>query len=407
MMKKRNKTINGLKQRMKKVQVDVANRLERSFGSHIEQTVEIHYQGKPMTFVYAGPIETISIDVLHANQEIGNESEVEHFDPTKERLDQSQIYLECKCGGSIRTYIPTDLVGNKNKILGALPKSVLKDIAIHHHGEGHGITLDHIETETRVIPEEKRIKNFSAERINFYRLFPKKTTEVRYLASYGQDLLAEAPQYKYSETRSGQSAIGMQNMMFIFFLFGLMEIFTFFASTTATQPNYFATHVNNTPWYVLIVAVVLLISIMWRLHIHDIGKTMVKVVQLQSGPFYISNRGILPVIMTNSTLTLVWDYQGKMMQINDDAARNVYYHLQNWSDATILLEHRAKILGQTEKELMDIHHDLRDIQKIDYEYRTEMTEEKKSFRDMIYAVALTVFGYSFVLMLLAMLGVSI
>ena len=410
-MDRKTKAYNGLKQRMKKVSVDVSNRLERSFGSQVQQRVEIHYQGKPMTFSYAGPIEVISIDVLHANQELqgkkGETGNVEHFDPTKERLDLSSVFLKCSCGQVIHTYVPTDVVAEKDKILSAIPKSVLKDIITHHSGDKHNIILDHIETETVVVPEEKRIKNFSAERINFYKLFPKKTTEVRYLASYGQDLLAEAPQYKYSETKSGQSAIGLQNMMFIFFLFGLMEIFTYFASTTSVQPDYFATHVNMTPWYVLIAVVVVMISIMWRLHIYDISKSMVKVVQLQSAPFYISNRGVLPVIMTNSTLTLVWDYQGRMMKADDTYARNVYKYLQNWTDTQIVELYMAKMLGQVEKELMVINEEVKDIQKLDYDYRNETNKEKNSIRNIIYAVVLTVFAYSFGLMILAMFGMGI
>ena len=402
----RNKLVGEMKQKMKKIHVDVSSRLERSFGSKVEQMVEIHYQGKPMTFNYAGPIENISIDVLHTNKEL-EENEVEHFDPTKERMDQSTLFLKCLCGQRIKTIIPTDINVDNDNVLNVIPKTVYKDILEHHDGEGHKISLDHIETETQVVPEDKRIKNFNFERINYYRLFPKKTTEIRYVASYGQDILAEAPQAKYSETRAGQSAIGLQNMMFMFFVFGLMEVFTYFASTTSSQPNYFATHVDMTPWYILIATAVLLVSAMWRLHIRDISKTMVKVVHLQSAPFYISNRGVLPVIMTNSTLTLVWDYQGKMMKADDTYARDVYHSLQNWTDSQLGELYRAKMLGQVEQELMVINQEVRDIQKLDYDFRNDMTRNTTNIRTMIYAVIGTIFVYSFALMFLTMLGISI
>jgi hypothetical protein len=76
---------------------------------------------------------------------------------------------------------------------------------------GHKLSLLYVETNTEIIPEDKRMKNFNPERINYYRLFSKKTLEVKYLATYGQDLLAEAPQYKYADSSQGRKAIGMNN----------------------------------------------------------------------------------------------------------------------------------------------------------------------------------------------------
>lgn len=401
-----------IRDRIRKIPVDVSSRLTSSFGSPISQMVEFHYRGRPMSFSYLGPIETISIDVLHNNKELEvqkdkNDKEIEHFDSTKRRLDESDIFLHCSCGTKIKTKIPTDMIGSKERIMKGLPRSVVRDIISHHSTEEHSISVDHIEVNTEVIPEKERIKNFSPERVNFYRTFSKKTTEVRYLVSYGQDLLAEAPQYKYSESTQGKKQIDWQNMMFMFFIFGLMELFTYLASVASVQQNYFAARPDMFPWYVLVAVVTILISLMWRIHIYDIGRTMVKYVDLRAAPFYISNRGVLPVIMVNSTLTEVWDYQARMMKIDPAEAKDIFHTLTMWNDTQLGELYRANKLGQFEQELIIINSEIKDIQKTEYEFRNEMEKEKNSWRNTIYAVAVTVFVYSFIIMFLNFLGVSV
>lgn len=399
-------TKKGVK-KAKLIRVDMQNRLERSFGRRLDQLAEIHYRGKPMVFGYNGFIELLSVDVLHREEQeegLGRNNNavippvetVEQFDNTKRRLDMAKVKVSCSCGATFDTMIPVALAktGNKNV------KENLADVDIQRHIiQDHAISVDYVEIRDEVIPETNRIKDFDTKKINFYRIFPKKTTEIRYLVSYDQDLLSEAPQIKFSDSQAGSKILRKQNLLMMYFLFGVMEIATYmFASS---QAYIVGPPVNNNPWYVTIFIAVLAIVGVWAVRIHEMGKTMIKDIRLQSGPFYISNRGILPVVMTNSTLTDVWDYQGNVMQSDDRAARNIYYSLTTWSDSQIAELYRAKILGQVEHELTVVQSEIRDIQKLDYSYRTQTTKEKADIQQLaivgiavflIYSVFLILFG---------------
>ena len=292
------KKIKGAARRFKRFEVDLNNRLFRSFGNPVQQKVEIHYRGKPFSFMYDDVLEEISIDVVKNDPSIKADGEI-HFDDTKRRMDLSDAFVGCSCGAKYDAKIPTTSTLN-NAIAMEEAKKAMPDILKHDDPEhGHTLSLLYVETNTEVIPEEKRMKNFNTERINYYRIFSKKTVEVKYLATYGQDLLAEAPQYKYAESKQGGKTIGVQNFLFGLFIVGLMEIITYMVASSSSNV-YNPVPANNFPWYVLIGVVILLFSVMWRLHIYDISRSTVKIIELQSAPFYISNRGVLPVLMVNT-----------------------------------------------------------------------------------------------------------
>ncbi len=384
---------------LRKVEVDLNNRLQKSFGRRVEQKVEIHYRGKPLTFVYDDVIEHIPIDVVKNDPDVMADGEI-HFDPTKRRMDASDAFISCFCGAKYDVKVPTSVTGNNSEVM----KSAIRrmpDILTHNDPErGHKLTLSYVETNTEVVPEKDRIKNFNSERINFYRLFSKKTAEVKYIATYGQDLLAEAPQAKYSETLQGKKSIGFQNLLFMLFVFGLIELFTVLFISSSSY-NYVApSHANNTAWYLLIFVVILMFAIMWRLHIYDISRSYVKFIMLQSAPFYISNRGVLPVVMVNSTITDVWDYQSRMMHMDDSKAKEVIYALQSWSDSQIRELEQANKLGALEHELSGINNEIRYLAKLDHQFKREVNDNGFNIRNIVFAVLLTVFAYTFSLFVL-------
>ncbi len=379
---------------MRKVEVDLNNRLQKGFGKRVDQKVEIHYRGKPLTFVYDDVIEHIPIDVVKNDPDVMADGEF-HFDPTKRRMDVSDAFISCSCGAKYDVKVPTSVTGNNSEVMNAAIRRT-PDILKHNDPDGgHKLTLAYVETNTEVIPEKDRIKNFNSERINFYRIFSKKTAEVKYIATYGQDLLAEAPQVKFSETARGKSSIITQNFLFMLFVSGLIEIFTILFALSSSY-NYVApSHANNTAWYLLIFVVIVMFAIMWRLHIYDISRSYAKLVYLQSGPFYISNRGVLPVVMVNSTITDVWDYQTRMMHIDDSKAKEVIYALQSWSDSQITELEQANKLGMLEHELTVISNTARYLSKLDHEYKREASGDRSSVRNIIFAVLITVFAYTF------------
>ena len=407
-------TAKGFAQKLRVVEVDLNNRLRRSFGKKINQQVEIHYRGKPFGFMYNDEIETVSIDVIKNDLK----DEDMHFDPSKRRMDISDVFVNCSCGAKWDIEIPTTATVDDKKAIKACVKNQ-PDLA-KHEAEGHTLTLKYIETNTAVIPENERLKNFNPERINYYRLFSKKTTEVKYLATYGQDILAEAPQYKYSETTAGGKTLKFQNMMFGLFFVGVFEflliysIVSYFISSMYYSPVTIVTKVTSNPksitssgissgiafstfMYTILFIILAFLFITWRLHIRDTAKSTVKYIELQSAPFFISNRGVLPVIMHNSVNEDIWDYQARMMQIDDVRAKDVFYALQSWSDSQIAQLDRANKLGQVEHELTMIGEEMRDIKKLDMEYRTEMAGGKSVLKPVVFGVVITVLLYTLII----------
>ncbi len=397
--------------KIKKISVDMTKRLQKSFGNPVLQQVELHYDGKPMTFNYTGPIETVSIDVVEQEEQNGflslednkekrkikkEELEVK-FDPTKRRMDTANVAILCSCGFAYSTKVPTVATSDKKKMISDIAKKNNEMYKNHYKVEGHKLNVDYIEIPTEVIPESERIKNFSESRINYYKLFPTKTTEVKYLVTYGQDILAEAPQYPYTSTEEGSKSIIRQNLYFMFFIFALIELITYIAASAPSFSYYSPVagpQPNNTPWYILITVVLIMVTLMWRLHIRDLARSTVKFVMIQPAPFYINNRGVLPVIMINTKINPIWEYQSRMMHLDDKDAKNIFYSLQTWSDSSLAQLYRANQLGDAEKSLMEAANDIRDLAKINYEFRTQSQSEPYNIKVIVISVSLTIIGYT-------------
>ena len=387
--------------RMRHISVDMENRMKRSFGSPVSQRVEIHYQGNPFNFKYTDRMETISIDVIHKEQEIeknalpgqsGPAMEVEQFDPTKRRMDTSTAYFRCSCGIKIKGTIATSLVESQDGklILNGIQEPDMKSTVLNHRAKGHEIRLAHTDSMVEIIQETQRIKNFSQDRVNFYRLFPTKTADVKYMASYGQDLLAEAPQYKFSETGEGKNYMVKQNRYFTVFIVGIMMLIEYLSIMAAYSSEIsYTTAPFNSVWYVVIAVILVLGGAMWRLHIYDVSNQFIKYINLQAAPFYIGNRGILPVVMTNSVINPVWDYQAKMMNLKAEAATDVFHSLTVWSDEQIAQLYRAKIIGNVEHELSVLNNEMSDMRKVDYEYRNKQEKPQKPMTLLIATIFIT------------------
>ncbi len=404
------KRVKNGQRKVRKIYVDVSNRLQRSFGTPVHQLAEIHYRGRPLKFSYSGQIETVSMDVIQREQEENKDNgKVEvKFDPTKRRVDTSTVHINCSCGMVFKKEIPTATAETRDI------KKIIKhtnDIDMQRHKfSGHELKIDYVESQVEVISEDVQIKDWNPERITYYRIFPKKTADVKYLVSYGQDLLAEAEQWQYKDTTMGSSYVRKQNTMFMIFVMGLLMVLEFVLTITAISSQYVITPAQpNTylPWYLLIIAIVILVSVMWKLHIHDVANQYVKYISLQSAPFYISNRGILPVVMTNAEVNQVWDYQARMMKLEPKTAKDVFYSLATWSDDAIAQLYRAKMIGHVEHELMGITSEIRDLQKLDYDYRNIQTGSKTSMTKIVEAILGTFLATIGVIILMGFMGSGI
>ncbi|MHB8559546.1 MAG: hypothetical protein ACYDAP_00045 [Thermoplasmataceae archaeon] len=404
------KRVKNGQRKVRKIYVDVSNRLQRSFGTPVHQLAEIHYRGRPLKFSYSGQIETVSMDVIQREQEENKDNgKVEvKFDPTKRRVDISTVHINCSCGMVFKKEIPTATAETRDI------KKIIKhtnDIDMQRHKfSGHELKIDYVESQVEVISEDVQIKDWNPERITYYRIFPKKTADVKYLVSYGQDLLAEAEQWQYKDTTMGSSYVRKQNTMFMIFVMGLLMVLEFVLTITAISSQYVITPAQpNTylPWYLLIIAIVILVSVMWKLHIHDVANQYVKYISLQSAPFYISNRGILPVVMTNAEVDQVWDYQARMMKLEPKTAKDVFYSLATWSDDAIAQLYRAKMIGHVEHELMGITSEIRDLQKLDYDYRNIQTGSKTSMTKIVEAILGTFLATIGVIILMGFMGSGI
>lgn len=400
------KTMKKLTNSMKRVTVDLNNRLQRSFGTPVDQQVEIHYRGKPFTFSYDGPIEAISIDAIEGDVLLGMDDENKELkiEPTKKRMDMADAYFLCSCGSNFDVSVPSTIIKDKDKIKEYAFKSRPEMILHDNPSKNHELEFMYAEISTETIPDETKIKNFDKSKINFYKLFSKKTAEIRYLATYDQDLLSEAPQVSYLNTSQGQKKLNTQNMLFMFSILGLFMIFEYLY--LQSQTNFYVPHPNNTnllPWYILIFAIVVMALAMWRIYISVIKKSIVKVIELQSGPFYISNTGVLPVIMINTVVTDIWEHLGKLMNIDDTNARRVEYAMQKWDDT-----HVTELFGTTQiqavlLEINKIANSKKELSREDMNYKNQQNEVTTNWRNIIVTAVISLLGYSTILFLLGVL----
>lgn len=392
------------RRRLNRIRVDVANRLQKSFGSGVTQQIEITYQGKPMDFTYLGQVEVINITSLQNGLSEAPDERMEDrvenvtFDPTRQRQNEIDVHISCTCGASLIGVMPAILRPEKMKAEKILEIIAKNDFTLrqHYNFGNHNLSIDYTEIRTEVIPEDRRISDFAEAKIQFLRLFPTKTADVKYIATYGQDVLAEAPQVKYSKTKVGGKRISNQNLMFAVFIWSISQVITFVVGESQAS-NYYRVGYsapNLLPWYIVLGVVLLMTALMWRIHIHDLGNSYVKVVDLQSGPFYASNSGVLPAIMVNSTIHKVWDHQAEIMHVSTEGAQKVFDIFHSWHDNLLADLHRQNVVGNLQRELMSINNDLQQIAEKDMEWKLERNATKKNWSELAIAVVLTIGVYS-------------
>ena len=331
--------------------VDLSKRIQRGFGSPVLQKVEIHYQGQPRTFYYDGPIEEISIDVIHKQQR-------------EEKIKESI----------------------KNKDLG-------EDI---HPEESIEIEPTNIEPDPN-----SGIDEFEPKKIRFYKLFPKKTNEIKYIATYDQDILAEAPQPKMTETSGGSKYIRNFERMIMIFIFGLLEVITIISFISSTTPSFSSQNTTNT-WYIPIAITITMLVILWIVHVRDVSRTHVKYVNLQSGPFLISNTGIIPVIMTNTVVRPFWDYQKQVMNVDDKHAKDVFYSLQKWNEEQIQKLSISNKIMDASRGLSELVNEERELTRLNLEYKG-VNSKSPSFFNVVLAGIVVFVGYTMTLLFMGVI----
>ena len=344
---------------VKNIFVDIKERVERSFGKHIEQLVEIHYSGQPVSFYY-GPnarIEETTIDVVkrELNPKKTQSVQGDVVDvgglgvSLNERLtDKVEVAIKCQeCNREFNKFFSSHADLDEINNTEFLQRINDKEILLHHDG-GHKLIVVKENFQTVSVPEESKIKkdDFKPTQLKYYKLFSKNPAEVDFLVMYNQNMLTEAPQYKYTETRGGEKEINRMILGITIFAWmaTIVAIFMFLANATSVTTFTPNAPPSNVVWQwaifgTVIGAIVLLI--LDRIYIKS--KTFVKYVTLSPAPFNISNRGILPVFMANSAVQNPFDYVAATLHISPEQAKDVMFSLQR---------HSWNQLAQTKSALM-------------------------------------------------------
>ena len=339
-------TVRKTRRGVKNILVDVNERIKRSFGKPIEQLVEIHYSGQPVSFFY-GPnqrIEEVTVDVV--KREI-NEKKAHSVQGNVVDADGLQVSLNERLSDKVEAIIKcVDCNREFNKILSSHSDLTLinnteflqrfndKEILLHHDA-GHKLVVVKENFQTNSVPEESRIKpeDFKPAQLKYYKLFTKNPAEVDFLVMYNQNLLTEAPQYKYTETRGGEKEINhmILGMTIFAWMATIVAIFMFLANA-ASVSTYTTTKPSSgiTEWVMFGIVVLAIVMVVFdRIYIKS--KTSVKYATLSPAPFNISNRGILPVFMANSVTRNPFDYVAETLHISPDQAKDVMFSLQRHS----------------------------------------------------------------------------
>ena len=272
--------------------LDITKRLQHYFGINVPQRIEIHYDG-PGAFAYVGELEVAEVPIEKIEEETNQKIEVhveKMQDPTQRR----------------------------------------KNIGVRSE-EDEAKAEERKEVE---VPELVRIKNYDPAKIRFYRVFPKRDPfRVKYLATYDQDLIAEAPEYRFSETAQGSKYIAKFNMTLFGIIFGLIYFVTIIAMFSLLQPSYYTPHSSNSlNIYVPLGISIMFLILIYLINSRDIMRNYVKYILLQPAPMSISSSMVYPVILINSRTHPLWQYFKKVAEIDDSKAREVFLSLQNWNE---------------------------------------------------------------------------
>lgn len=356
--KRRNVSFEKLRKAGKDIakKVDIRNRIQKGFGRSVKQMVEMHYDGPPFSFSYMDKIEQIDIDVKN------------DVDFTKtSTIDKSVIELTCSCGFQEELQV-------KDQSEKGIKKMIADSYADHLEPE-HELVWSYGTKETPM-DKDKRIKNPDPKKIRYYRIFSKKTARIKYLATYDQDLLAEAQQVKFTQTAGGSAYMRRFQILIMLFIFSLIEVITIL-SIYSSVPTYYSpvstsTYVpssSNAGYTLPIIIAIASAVIIWLVHTRDVSITSVKYLQLKPAPFKMQNKSIIPVVLANSATRDWWSYSSQVMHLSSEVAEDVYSTLQGWNDEQVEQLDRTNKIMELNIALMDIEQESRDLQKLDRDYR--------------------------------------
>ena len=272
--------------------LDITKRLQHYFGVNVPQRIEIHYDG-PGAFSYVGELEVAEVPIERIEEETNQKIEIsieKMEDPTQRR----------------------------------------KNVGVRSEE-------DEEKSEERkevTVPELVRIKNYNPEKIRFYRVFPKKDPfRVKYLATYDQDLIAEAPEFKFADTAQGSKYIAKFNMTLFGIIFGLIYFVTILAMFSLLQSSYTPNNnTNSLNLYIPLGISIMFLVLIYLIHSRDIMRNYVKYILLQPAPMSISSSMVYPVILINSRTHPLWAYFKRVAEVDDTKAMEVFLSLQNWNE---------------------------------------------------------------------------
>ncbi len=274
--------------------LDITKRLQHYFGISVPQRIEIHYDG-PGAFAYVGELEVAEVPIEKIEEEIDQKIEVNvesMQDPTQRRKNLGVRSEEDEAKAEERKEVP--------------------------------------------VPEIVKIKNYNPEKIRFYRVFPKKDPfQVKYLATYDQDLIAEAPEFKFADTAQGSKYIAKFNLTLFSIIFGLIYFITIIAMfSLLQQPSYYTpqNNSNSLNFYIPLGISIAFLVLIYLIHSRDIMRNYVKYILLQPAPMSISSSMVYPVILINSRTHPLWAYFRRVAEVDDSKAKEVFLSLQNWNE---------------------------------------------------------------------------
>lgn len=252
-----------------------------------------------------------------------------------------------------------------------------KPFPFQYSGPMEKVSIDDVDPNEEIIlpngekylgEEFEEGEKFEADtsKISFWRIFPKSTLRVKYLATYDYDLLSNARQVPYSETSMGSKKIKTFEISLIL----LTTLFFDAAWTSFALQGFSFSNVSQSTavdWYLPLVILVLAGVALYVQHFRDISKTMVKYMMLQALPMKLSVTSVLPVALMDSTNESLWNYQERLGFIEHRDVEKILSVLQNWDDSQLESIFVEKTILHKEKELMAIANAKRALQKEDYE----------------------------------------
>lgn len=325
----------GVREKVKGI-VSLKNRKEASFGKKVQNKIEIHYHGPPFDFMYNGNIDEITVEQFKQEQ---NLSDLE-FD------------------------------------------------------QGHYQTLGKGKPDKEVDPDDQIKEDIDVKKIRFYKLYSKKTTEVNFLATYDLDLIAVSRQVPFTQTTSGQTSVSRfravlttslvitLSALFDSYIISSYNPYSYAPPTPPSPPTTTITRAVTSAsfvdFYIPVMIGIAAVILLYIQHNRDLGKTMVHEMNLEALPFKIINaNSVLPVAISNSSVVSLWDYQAKLMKINDNQAKKVVEVLQEFKADQLENAFVNNKINEKNIALMKIENEQRALNNADMSMYNEGNKKSK------------------------------